>query len=209
MSTDQRIDSLKEIDQITTPDPRQMLFSQSLEDRHTRLAEITLKKSVPPEVRQLFETAKNISLYSWFVYRFHQASEMIAYSVLEMSLRLRYELENPDCKKPPMLYGLIEHAINQQWISKENFPQLLLQAKNAADFQKTIEAAKKLNQPGDEIAIDEPSEEDIKYHLQNTNLKFLFSIPKLRNDLAHGSDALSPSSISTLRRIANIINQIH
>lgn len=209
MSTDQYIDSLKELDQITTPDPRQAFFSPSLEDRHAHLAKITLKESVPHEVRQLFETAKNISLYSWFVYRFHQASEMIAYSVLEMSLRLRYESENPECKKPPMLYGLIEHAINQQWVSKENFPQLQLQAKNAADFQKAMESAEKIMQSSDEVPIDEPTKEDIEYHLQKMDLNFLFSIPKLRNDLAHGSSTLKPSSISTLRRTANIINQIY
>jgi hypothetical protein len=209
MSTDQRIDSLKELDQITTPDPRQMLFSQSLKDRHGQLAEIALKESVPPEVRQLFETAKNISLYSWFVYRFHQASEMIAYSVLEMSLRLRYESENINSKKPPMLYGLIEHAINEKWVSKEYFPQLQIKARHAADFQKTMESGKKLKQPGDEAPIDEPSLEDIEYHLQKMDLDFLFCIPKLRNDLAHGSSALSPSSTATLRRIADIVNQIY
>lgn len=209
MSKDQRIDSLKELDQITIPDRRQALFSTSIEDWHAHLNKITLKESVPHEVRQLFETAKNISLYSWFVYRFHQASEMIVFSVLEMSLRLRYESENPECKKPPMLYGLIEHAINQQWVIKENFPQLRIQAKHAADFQNAMEIAKKLTQPGNEVALDEPSEDDIKHHLQNTNLNFLFSIPKLRNGLAHGSNTLSPSSIFTLRRIANIINQIY
>jgi hypothetical protein len=209
MAVDQDIDLLKELDEITTPDLRQAFFSQSLENQHARLAEITLKKSVPHEVRQLFETAKNISLYSWFVYRFHQASEMIAYSVLEMSLRLRYESENPKCKKSPMLYGLIEHAINQQWVSKENFPQLQLQAKNAADFQKSMEAAEKIMQSSDGVPIDEPSKEDIEYHLQKMDLNFLFCIPKLRNDLAHGSSTLKPSSASTLRRTANIINQIY
>lgn len=209
MTNDQNIDLLKELDEITIPDPRQAFLSLSLQDRHAHLAEITLKESVPHEVRQLFETAKNISLYSWFVYRFHQASEMIAYSVLEMSLRLRYESENPDNKKHVMLYGLIEHAINENWVSKENFPQLLMKARQAAEFQKAMESAEKLKQPGDVAPIDEPSEEDIEYHLQNMDLSFLFSIPKLRNDLAHGSSTLMPSSIPTLRKISDIVNQIY
>ena len=209
MTNNSNIDSLKELSEITTPDLRQVFFSVSIEDRHALLAEITLKKSVPHEVRQLFETAKNISLYSWFVYRFHQASEMIAYSVLEMSLRLRYKSENPDSKKSIMLYGLIEHAINEQWVSIENFPQILMKARQAAEFQKTMESADKLKQDDDVVPIDEPSEEDVKYHLQNMDLNFLFSIPKLRNDLAHGSNTLTPSSISTLQKISDIVNQIY
>jgi hypothetical protein len=84
-----------------------------------------------------------------------------------------------------------------------------MQARQAADFQKTMEAVEKLKKPGENKPIDDPSKGDIEHHLQNASLDFLYSLPKLRNDLAHGSETLSPSSISTLRRIANIINQIY
>ncbi len=90
-------DPLKPLDRIYEPDERQISFTASLEDRHAALEEITLSDAAPLDVRQLFETAKNLSLYSWFVYRFHQVSELISFSALEMALRERYLLENPIC----------------------------------------------------------------------------------------------------------------
>jgi hypothetical protein len=82
-------DPLKSLAQLTSPDERQALFAISLEEAHSELRELDLHGGVPRDVRQLFETAKNLSLYSWFVYPFHQVAELISFASLEFALRAR------------------------------------------------------------------------------------------------------------------------
>lgn len=50
---------------------------------------ISLESNVPDEVRSHFETAKNLALYSWFVYSFNVVAAMHAFASLEMALRVK------------------------------------------------------------------------------------------------------------------------
>ena len=210
MNSINEIDILKNFNDLTKPDPRSLAFLNSIEERHTVLSSIALKETVPAEVKQLFETAKNLSLYSWFVYRFHQASEMIAFSAAELALKIRFNLENPNSKSRITFSELINHAINNHWVAKENFPRLHQRAINLAEQTKAIEAAAFLDQTNtNECVIENPTEEEVYNTLEGLDLNFLLSIPKIRNDLAHGSKTLSPSSASTLRLLSEFINQIY
>lgn len=210
-------DPLKPLDQIYEPDERQISFTASLKDRHAALEKIVLNNEVPLDVRQLFETAKNLSLYSWFVYRFHQASELICFSALEMALRGRYLIENPideksKKKRPPSLYDLLQHAKKELWITNEGFSDSYLLARHNSEFNKMI-AKLKTHDFGQEpsMPIDEPSEEEIAEELSKMDRVKAISETshKIRNDLAHGSNTLHPNSISTLRINAEVINQIY
>jgi len=82
-------DPLKSLVEVMHPDPRRSNIVGTLQDEHDDLASIRLNDGVPLVVAQLFETAKNVSLYSWFVYRFHPVSELVAFSALELALNLR------------------------------------------------------------------------------------------------------------------------
>lgn len=73
-------DPLKALEEILKPDPRRPHLVGTLAEEHADLATISLNDAVPVIVAQLFETAKNVSLYSWFVYRFHPVSESVAFS---------------------------------------------------------------------------------------------------------------------------------
>ena len=84
------------------PDIRQQHLC-TLEEMHQLLDDIVLNDEVPDDVYQLFETAKNLSLYSWFMYRFHQVAELMSYTALEMALRHRYLLEHPNKKEKEVL----------------------------------------------------------------------------------------------------------
>jgi hypothetical protein len=55
---------LTPLDQICEQDERQTSFEDTLEDNHAELNGIVLNETVPIDVGQLFETAKNLSLYS-------------------------------------------------------------------------------------------------------------------------------------------------
>lgn len=161
MDSEKVQDPLKPLDEICEPDMRQKFFrGDGLDRNHAELSGIVLSKKVPVDVRQLFETGKNLSLYSWFVYRFHQVSELVAYSALEMALRLRYEKESGKTARVS-LKKLLEYAQKENWINNEEFSWLME------------------------------------------------GIPWLRNELAHGSSTLIPSSVASLRVVAEVINQIY
>jgi hypothetical protein len=64
------IESVRHLTELLLPDPRHSHLGNLPEKQYARLAEIKLNEAAPQDVRQLFETAKNLSLYSWFVYRF-------------------------------------------------------------------------------------------------------------------------------------------
>lgn len=209
-------DPLKPLNKIMVPDERQNFFLGSLEGRHAELQNIILIGTVPLEVRQLFETSKNLSLYSWFVYRFHQVAELISFAAIEMALRERYLAENPiDSKsnqKTLNLYKLMQHAKKEKWLTNQGFSDLYALAKHHAEYKKMI---KKMETHDFAVApsmpIDEPTQEEIQEALAGVDRvnAVAENANKIRNDLAHGSSRLNPSSISTLRLNADIINQIY
>src|SRR6185436_14808131 len=95
---------------VCEPDSRQSAFLIQLPTIHAQLSAMTLHRGVPLAARQLFETAKNASLYSWFVYRFHQVAELVAYSALELALRARagYKERLDPGEKAPSLAQLLK-----------------------------------------------------------------------------------------------------
>jgi len=209
-SSDDVEDPLKPLGDVYSPDVRQASFSVSLDDMHRALSGLTLHRQVPRDVRQLFETSKNLALYSWFVYRFHQAAELLGYTALELALKQRYQVEYPD-KKPPMLRGLLLHAQDKKWIRNEGFSDRLSRARKHVQSQKTLEAIEQMDRTKEsERMVDNPTEEEICYAMQSMDIvgDIVKSAANLRNDLAHGSKTLHPKSISTLRTIADVINQL-
>jgi len=212
MDSEEVQDPLKPLDKIYEPDTRQAFFrGVSLDSNHSGLSRIVLSKKVPVGVRQLFETAKNLSLYSWFVYRFHQVSELVACSALEMALRLRYEKEN--CKTTSMnLKRLLKHAQKKNWIDNERFSHLDEIAQRNAEHEKSLKVILSgALDGGESIPIDPPTEQEIREARNKLDMVsgIVEMIPRLRNQLAHGSSTLNPSSIATLQIVAEVINQIY
>jgi hypothetical protein len=64
-----------------------------IKDLHTRMSELSLNSTVPEKVCTGFDTARNLFLYSWFVYRFQTVAELQAYATLEFALGKRLEAE--------------------------------------------------------------------------------------------------------------------
>ncbi|HET7176612.1 MAG TPA: hypothetical protein VFK21_11470, partial [Gammaproteobacteria bacterium] len=96
MDTKAQIDDpLKSLEEVTKPDVRSTLISGGLSQIHVQLSVITLHKGVPIAIRQHFETAKNVSLYAWFAYRFHQIAEMQGFASLELALREKIKRDEP------------------------------------------------------------------------------------------------------------------
>ena len=241
-------DFLRSTKGIFEPDPRSLGFdvlgeqgfrAKTLEDQHAAVAEITLHAGAPEAVVVKFETAKNLNLFSWFVYRFHSAARSHAYECLELALRIRFKDElyareerkrlaryerererNPDnveLYQPmdkegfrPMLRKLLEYAIEVGALKNENFSAWQTRTRMRARHRRDIEAIKKMEALSlTELEIDDsqfeitPEDRDHDYLVQ-----VLDSVPVLRNHYAHGTSALDDKSLSTLRLVAEIVNQI-
>jgi hypothetical protein len=75
------MESLKKLAAVTEPDVRQDFFSaldetspdffrkRTLADFHRSAESIQLHPGVPEPIRNHFETARNLIIYSWFYYR--------------------------------------------------------------------------------------------------------------------------------------------
>jgi len=81
---------------------------------------------------QLFETAKNVSLYSWFVYRFHQGGRNgRLFRRWKWLLRERAgnaEFAPHGGARIPGLSELLTRAKAEKWMRTEDFPSLRVMA---------------------------------------------------------------------------------
>ncbi|MBN1618895.1 hypothetical protein JW887_06180 [Candidatus Dojkabacteria bacterium] len=94
-------EQLKDFDDILKPDTRSDLFTVTnlrtgdarkaeLEDVFALVSSITLSDSVPEDIISQFNIARNLAIYTWFSYSFHQISELKSFSTLESALRHIY-----------------------------------------------------------------------------------------------------------------------
>lgn len=180
-------DFLRSPENIFDPDPRSASFDvlgangfrpKTLQDQYEAVAEITLHGGVPREIVVKFETAKNLNLFSWFVYRFHTAARSHVYECLELALRTRFKGEllereekrrlsryeeqlkkNPKrsvqppqpidpAKFRPGLRELLEYAIEMNALKNENFSVWQLRTKGRARLRRDLEAIKTMKELG-------------------------------------------------------------
>jgi len=115
---------LKPLKRILEPDPRQPgIFGVKLEERHAELKRIKLHGDVPVTVRQLFETAKNVALYSWFAYPLHGVAELMGCMALHWALKERVAAEqriSADSVRKEFR-DLLTLARDRGWIKNDGF----------------------------------------------------------------------------------------
>lgn len=190
-----KIDTLKPFEELLEPDSRQKYFAVvnritgesrqiSLRDRYQAIEYIVLSPDVPDEIREHFDTARNLLVYSWFVYRFNQVAELHAFSSLEFALKTK-------CGDTPKgLKKLLETAVGQGWILDSGFR-----------YYRPVEDDV---MPGDEVDRGDPDSKDVQEYCKT----LVETLPFIRNELAHGSRMLHPNGSTTLRIVADIINQL-
>jgi len=188
-------DALRTLSNVHMPDERQAGFVRinkltgqhypfALKDFHEDIKQYTLSDSVPIDIRIHFETAKNVYLYSWHVYRFGMVAKMQAIASLEFALRTKAEKEHikritPKGKRTrktekASLDDLLDLAADKGWISDSDFLHLFIET------------------PKDYVEV-----------LKKT-------LPSLRNTLAHGSMMLLPpvQALHTFAICQTIINRL-
>jgi len=99
------MEEFKKFNEVALPDRRNtywVLINQeteeqrnyTLEDCYQEVESIKLHEGVPEEIRSQFNTARNLAIYTWFCYPFHQICEMKAFSTLEDAFKKVYGTEN-------------------------------------------------------------------------------------------------------------------
>jgi hypothetical protein len=92
-----------------------------IEDLHRMMQPLELNPTVPADIRQQFDTARNAFVYSWFAYDLATVAEQQAYGVLENALRQRFHTDGGDESKKPALGNLLEIAVARGWLMKKDF----------------------------------------------------------------------------------------
>jgi hypothetical protein len=90
----------------------------NVDDLYAEVVSIKITPSVPAEIRNQFDIARNAYLYSWLVYDFVILAEEHCYVVLEMALKHRAKLEGGT--GTPTLKPLLQRAVRQGWLTAED-----------------------------------------------------------------------------------------
>ena len=195
---------LKPLARLSEPDPRQLdrlcLNSTTgeyrrvtLEDHYAAIARLNLASHVPILVRDSFETARNLLLYSWFVYRFVALAELHSVSCLEFTLKHRYERDR-GAKSPESLRRLMNYAVANGWLQDEGVREMGRATVGELDLLEAL---------GEPDADPAPSSDQQRY------VRFLArALPDIRNQLAHGTPLVWPGGYSVLGVVAALISQV-
>ncbi|HKO98126.1 MAG TPA: hypothetical protein VJU86_14105 [Pyrinomonadaceae bacterium] len=104
------MEQLKALEEVCQPDVRYRnrvdldlttgaVSETTIQSLYSVIEPIRLNKKVPEELRNHFEVAGNLALYSWFVYPFNVVAAMHAYSTLEMALKQKVGKKRISLKK--------------------------------------------------------------------------------------------------------------
>jgi hypothetical protein len=104
------MEKLKPLAEVCQPDVRYRnrvdldhstgtISETTIEGIYRLIEPIELTENVPEEVRSHFEIARNLALYSWFVYSFNVVAAMHAYASLEMALKQKAGKKRISLKK--------------------------------------------------------------------------------------------------------------
>lgn len=203
------------------PDPRTGMFADqatlSLAAHHADIARVQLSPAVPEAIAIQFETARNLYLYAWHVYRFYMVAATQALTTLEFGLRERLPAQLPKPyqrlgQKQPMLAGMLRYAIDQGLVRNDGFRRWHLAAEQRARDRRSLDAIQTMIDEGlERIEIDDDSPVEVAPQDQRWDLVAILSdsLPCLRNQLAHGSPMLTRQVLGTLKLVAETLSQLY
>ena len=224
----QECDQLRLPEKICEPDSRTYSFvrvdlatgqtrQRVIDDQYEAVACFTLNETVPNEVAIHFETAKNLYLYAWFVYRFYPVAEQQALACLEFALREKFSEYVADAKNKskrglePGLKKLLGYAIKEGTVSNERFSTRERWAKDIAENRHHFQKIEEMMNAGIDCWVEDESEVEVTEEDRDCDwLKiFLQAIPSIRNDYAHGSRTLKSNVRHSFEVVSEIINQLY
>ena len=183
-------------DAFGAPLPNGEILRRSLDDHYSAIEAIRLAPTVPEDVRQPFETARNLYLYAYLVNQFLMVAELQVRVSVEFALRERAKQEKMSVRKNAGLAYLLGMAIRRRWILDDGF----------ARFQMNEEIRRHNREVWPEVFEDLP--EPLRNDSQRYCKILAESFPKIRNVLAHGSNMLYSTVLGSFEIAADLINQL-
>jgi hypothetical protein len=152
---------------------------RTLDDHHADAASLVLHDGVPKGIRTQFETAKNLYLYSWFVYRFFPVARSRAHACLEFSLRERFEQEMLAAGERKREFGpglkkLLKHSVGVGALQPEGFEVIRRKAHARASERASVEAIERMRHDG----INELEIGPIDICAEDWDTEFVNSLPE-------------------------------
>lgn len=219
-------EQLRPVNYVSVPDPRSVGFVTAdretgrwrplqISDYYLAVSSYCLNETVPEDIRINFDTARNLYLYAFFVYRFYPVSEHQALACLELALRMRYEKEIP--KKYlgrsnfVSLKPLFRYAVDKGDVKNDGFKRWHDAAEIKARFRYSSEKLEEMREKGlDRIDLDYSEAQITDIDRNKGYIADLVEIlPKIRNNYAHGSGMLHSSVLGTIQIVSEIINQVY
>lgn len=209
-------ETLRSPEKIALPDPRMGSGAYALNrlaGHHQAMSTLELGTLVPEAVRIHFETAKNLFLYSWCVYRFYMVAEQYVLTTLEFALRSKFAavgLLSAEDDRIPGFKHMLQVAQREGLISDARFTPREDAAWKLARHRHSMSMAQKMEELGlDEMTYDpsdiKPTEEDLAIDWLG---RIADSLPDLRNMHAHGTGNLYPTVLMSFVVVHNIIQQL-
>jgi hypothetical protein len=188
----------------------------TLDERHGDVSQFDLTQAVPLDIRVHFETAKNLYLYAWFVYRFYPVAEQQALATLEFGLRTRLAMLDPAKYGPnstwiPSLSKMLKTARKEGLVSNAGMRATERWAMQRARNRVSDDATRRLIESGAECIefdLDSAVPEPQDYSADALSI-FIETRPAIRNALAHGSSMLHPTVLGTFEIVADLVNQLY
>lgn len=211
----EQAEGLRSPDMAGVRDPRNGPMVE-LETQHACVAGLVLNPEVPEQVRIAFDTARNLYLYAWHVYRFYPVAELQALIALEAGLRWALPERLPEPyqrprQKEPMLHGLLQYAIDRGLVRNEGFSRWHASALDRARQRTDMTNLERMERLGlDSFETDEDTPLEILPEDQDWDLVSVLreTLHRRRNGHAHGSGGLTSQVLGTLELVAEVLNQV-
>lgn len=215
-------DELRTPVNVLVPDKRNFNFGvTSIEILYQEIQLFQLNPVVPDDIKIQFDTARNLYLHGFYVYRFYVIAQSQALSTLEFAIRhcvgeQALKSFNNQLKKDKIHFtkGLrlyMGYLARHQLIQNEDFPIWHMRNRIAAEeaysekINKIMDENNLQEYQWDESQIDE-SAFDVKWNYVEVLCN---TIPKIRNDYAHGSKTLHNQVLLSFQNISVIINKMY
>lgn len=156
------------------------------------------RRSVPEEVAQHFDNARNAWLYAYFSYRLLTVALATVHMACESAVKARARLERLPGWKKKRFQELLDAAIANRWLVDAGFAAV---AHREGRWEE--ERAMLLAIGGADVGpYVEPTDD------QDHARKVVSAVRGLRNALAHGEQILINNIAPAFRAAADLINQL-
>jgi len=215
-------DELRTPINMATSDKRNHYFNvTSPEILYDAIAQYSLNSNVPQHIVAQYETARNLYLYAFNVYRFYNVAQQQLYSVLELAIKdgigeekLKEFIKSKSTKKrrpQPGLRIYMRYIKEHEVIVNSDFPRWHQRNRIAAENAYHERITKLMDEQGlEEYTWDDSEIDESQFNEDWDYTEMLCDvIPKLRNSFAHGSKDLYSDVLGFFEDISIIINSIY